>query len=112
MRRIHYAEDSIVTGDEIADAVIEYARMLAVTSTADTVELPTLHDDSVRPVRLLLGPASQMLVTEEDTRADEIVDDALVSDLRGRAGHLQGPSPVYSDDDVSVPLVTADGELF
>lgn len=104
MRRIHYAEESIVTGDAIAFALLEYARMLAATARADTVELPTLLDESVKRVSVLLGPSSQMLVSEEHTRADEIVDEALVADLRLRAGRLARPAPVYSDDDVSVPL--------
>ncbi|SMH39727.1 hypothetical protein SAMN06295885_1693 [Rathayibacter oskolensis] len=112
MRRIHYAEESIVTGDDIAFAVIEYARMLAMTSTADTVEVPTLHDEAVRRVRMLLGPASQMLVSEEHTPAVEIVDETLVADLRSRANRLNGPSPVYTADDVSVPLALVDGELY
>ncbi|MWV49717.1 hypothetical protein GRS96_10565 [Rathayibacter sp. VKM Ac-2803] len=109
MRRIHYAEESVVTGDEIALAVIEYARVLAMTSTADTVEVPALHEGTVGQVRLLLGPASQMLVSEEHTLADEIVDDALVADLHERTNRLSGPSPVYSDDDVTVP---ADLDLY
>ncbi|KQQ01448.1 MULTISPECIES: hypothetical protein [unclassified Rathayibacter] len=112
MRRIHYAEESIVTGDDIALAVIEYARVLAMTSTADTVDVPALHDGVVGPVRLLLGPASQMLVSEENTLSDEIVDEALVAEVRARTSRLSGPSPVYSDEDVSVPLSPADLDLY
>lgn len=112
MRRIHYAEESIVTGDAIAFALLEYARMLAVSSRADTVELPTLLDESVTSVRVLLGPSSQMLVSEEHTRADEIVDEALVAEIRSRAERLARPAPVYSDEDVSVPLGTTDIDYF
>ncbi|KZX20332.1 hypothetical protein [Rathayibacter tanaceti] len=111
MRRIHYAEDSIVTGDEIALAVLEYARMLAVTSTADTVEVPVLHGDGIRSVQLLLGPASQMFVEDEPSVVDEIVDTELVADLQDRADRLRSPSPVYSADDVSVPFDPVDDEL-
>ncbi|NQX17729.1 hypothetical protein [Rathayibacter sp. VKM Ac-2857] len=110
MRRIHYAEGSVLTGDAIAAAVLEYARMLASTATAATVEIPVRRDGDVIPARLLLGPSSQMLVEDEPGEpgepgdAAEVVDEALVADLLDRARRLSRPVPMATDDDLTVPL--------
>ncbi|QHC58441.1 hypothetical protein [Rathayibacter sp. VKM Ac-2760] len=103
MRRIHYAEGSVVTGDDIADAVLEYARMLASTATADTVEIPVRRAGGVVSARMLLGPTSQMLVEDEADPAAEIVDEDLVAELGARARRLDRPVPMPTDDDASLP---------
>jgi hypothetical protein len=64
VKRIHYVEDHVVTGDDIAEAVVEYARALALRGRSDSVDMPGVDvDGEVRRFRLLLGPASQMLVS-------------------------------------------------
>ena len=108
MRRIHYAEGSVLTGDDIAAAVLEYARMLASTATAATVEIPVRRDEDVRVARLLLGPSSQMLVEDEPEDADEIVDEALVAELSDRSRRLSRPVPMATDDDLAIPLDVLD----
>jgi hypothetical protein len=65
MRRIHYANDVIVTADRVADAVLAYARQLAIHHTSDTVSIPVLADDGhIGSSMLLLGPASQISSNE------------------------------------------------
>jgi hypothetical protein len=108
VRRIHYAEGSVLTGDDIADAVLEYARMLASTATAATVEIPVRRGEGVLTARLLLGPSSQMLVEDEPEDAAEIVDEALVADLADRARRLGRPVPMATDDDLAIPLDVLD----
>ncbi|NRG42847.1 hypothetical protein GTU73_12535 [Rathayibacter sp. VKM Ac-2804] len=108
MRRIHYAEGSVLTGDDIAAAVLEYARMLASTATAATVEIPVRRGGDVLAARLLLGPSSQMLVEDEPEDAVEVVDEALVADLLDRARRLSRPVPMATDDDLAMPLDVLD----
>jgi ABC-type cobalamin transport system ATPase subunit len=108
VRRIHYAEGSVLTGDDIAAAVLEYARMLASTATAATVEIPVRRGGDVLAARLLLGPSSQMLVEDEPEDAVEVVDEALVADLLDRARRLSRPVPMATDDDLAMPLDVLD----
>ncbi|SFR92380.1 hypothetical protein SAMN04487846_0641 [Microbacterium sp. cf046] len=80
-----YAGTRLMTGDEIADAVLEYCAALAEVGTAETVEIPVLTDEGVRAsARLLVGPASQIVAEDVETSFDELVDSDVVSLLRSR----------------------------
>ncbi|GEK84303.1 hypothetical protein [Frigoribacterium faeni] len=93
MKRIHYADEYIVTGDDIADAVMAYARGLALKGRSDSVELPALTPEGeVGRFQVLLGPASQMVVSGEPDSLVVIEDADLVADLRARIDGLEGPS--------------------
>jgi len=99
VKRISYAEDHVVTGDAIADAVMSYAQALAVGGRSDSVELPGVDDHGVpRRFTILIGPASQMLtsdvLTDDAAAVDEVTDDALVDGLESLTRGLAGPSPV------------------
>jgi hypothetical protein len=117
VKRISYAEDHVVTGDAIADAVMAYAQALAMCGRSDTIDLPGLDAHGVRRrFRILVGPASQMLTSdvrpEDDDAGDgDITDDALVDDLLARTRDVAGasPQPVAVGDEVVVDL---DGEQF
>lgn len=54
----------ILTTDEIADAVIGYARVLLERGDADIVEFPSLHDGSPTLCSLLLGGSSAIAVVD------------------------------------------------
>lgn len=101
MNRIHYAGDSFLTGTEIADALVDYAQALAQVQAAATVELPVLHDDgSSGNVKVLVGPASQLVSSPEHSDVEEMIDDGLVTHLGLEAvrirqyGSASTPPPV------------------
>lgn len=93
MKRISYAGGAIVTGDEIADTVMDYAAMLARAGIADHVRVPAIaSDDSVTTIDLLIGPASQFLAEPVDSPRGDLADPDLVASLRHktrlvRSGH-------------------------
>ena len=68
MDRIHYAGDSILTGSEIARALLDYAQALAVAGTSATVDIPVVDegDGSIGRSELLIGPASQLISDTEE----------------------------------------------
>lgn len=83
MERIHYAGDELLTGTEIAQAVMEYAAVLAQQRTAASVEIPVRYPDgSVGTASLLLGPASQLVREHVEEPGKEVTDDSLVQRLR------------------------------
>jgi len=105
VKRIHYTDDHLVTGDAIAEAVVDYARALALQGNSDTVDLPGMDRNGVRQrFQMLLGPASQMLVAEEQTDEPDFEDDALVDDIRSRIHRLRGAEPVTDEPTEGIPL--------
>ena len=86
MMRIHYAGGSELTGTAIADALLVLAEQLARAGSAIPVRQ---HDGSIGRSRFLIGPASQIVAETEESRSEEIRDDALVSDMVRQADELR-----------------------
>ncbi|NEN05078.1 hypothetical protein G3T36_04255 [Diaminobutyricibacter tongyongensis] len=79
MHRVQYAGGSVLTGDAIATALLEYAAALARNATSATVEIPVREADGERGIaQVLIGPASQLVSTHEPDIPDDIVDAELV----------------------------------
>ena len=113
MRRIRYAGDSVVTGDDIASLVIQYSEALAKANTAASIDIPVrLGDGGFGTATLLIGPASQLISVPEPDDPTEIEDQEVVADLQRRIDDL-GPmhtvlpeideTPVQSLDDLDFP---------
>jgi hypothetical protein len=100
MRRISTGVEQLLTTEEVADAVLTYAGILARVGTADTVTVPIMTAEGHRDhARLLLGPASQITIVpadDEDVRELPGADDT-VADLVERGRRLE-PGPVVAED--------------
>ncbi|HEV7951425.1 MAG TPA: hypothetical protein VGP24_16810 [Glaciihabitans sp.] len=98
MKRIHYAGDSLLTGNDIADALVSYAQALARKNTSATVEVPVrVENGSIAVASVLIGPASQLTAIPEETDFDEISDPDLVAELTAESdllGHAKPQSGV------------------
>jgi hypothetical protein len=95
MERIHYAGEELVTGSEIAEALMEYAAVLAQQRTAASVDIPVRHaDGTIGTASLLLGPASQLVREPIEEPGKEVVDDSLVQRLRRLTAALAPKWPV------------------
>ena len=80
-----YAGAELMTGDDIAEAVLEYCAALAETASAETVDIPVVEaDGSVRSARLLLGPTSQIVSRDVETDMPELEDAATMERLLTR----------------------------
>lgn len=113
MHQIQYAGGTVLTGDDIATALLEYAAALARNSTSATVEIPVREVDGGRGIaQVLIGPASQLVSTHAPGFADEIEDADLVDRFNlatRRLGPTTGlPLGDYEStvprDDFDVPL--------
>ncbi len=97
MKRIAYADAVIGTGDEVARLVLEYAGALAEIGSADTVVIPAQGlAGGLQQVSLLLGPASQISVLEDD-RPFEGDTAAAEQELRDRIAALSAGIPQTDD---------------
>ncbi|MGA0568567.1 hypothetical protein ACO2Q7_14650 [Rathayibacter sp. KR2-224] len=90
MRRIIYAGTSFYTGDTIAEALMDYARVLASKSRADAVFIPgRLPTGEVDKVEVLIGPASQLVSEPVEDLGPDLVDAGAVADLRDRTQRVE-----------------------
>jgi len=82
MKTIHYAGDSVLMNDELADAVVEYAAALArVGSSAELTVPVVIQDGSVLSASMLLGPASQLIATPSPEAKEAAADTELLADI-------------------------------
>jgi hypothetical protein len=94
MKLIHYAGDELITGDAIADAVLEYAAALARADGSVTLEIPVRFPDGRSAwATILIGPASQLVAVPHDSEYTELVDDALVAHIRDEIASLSNAHP-------------------
>ena len=95
MDQIQYAGNTLITGSDIAHAVLGYAQALASKGDSATITIPVLHDDgSVVPAELLIGPASQLIAEPYESDAPEIEDADVVGWLSDQRAKLQTPRAV------------------
>ncbi|RFA10242.1 hypothetical protein B7R54_14270 [Subtercola boreus] len=89
MERIHYTGGSILTGSDIARALLDYAGALAATDGSEIVDIPSLHSDgTIGRATFLIGPASQLVSETEPSDHDELVDADLVAGFRASTARL------------------------
>lgn len=112
MQRIYYASGSILTGDEIARAVLDYAEALAKSPLADVINIPVVNEftGSKSIATLLVGPSSQLMFVQEDhTTFSEPVEPELVREIVRKTLLVGAPRPVPQDVDERV-LIAEDYE--
>lgn len=102
LKRISMAgADVAVTDATIADLVLEYAMHLGRVDTTDIVTVPIPDEGAGDEVDLLLGPASQIVLTgssQAEPRQLPRVDE-VVADLRGRIARITGRSVAVIEGD-------------
>jgi hypothetical protein len=105
MRRISTGIEQLLTADDVAEAVLTYAGVLARANTADTIEIPiVLPDGSIDRARLLLGPASQLTIVPDGDAEDVDLEgaEAVVEDLERRTARLE-PGPADAEASTNDP---------
>ncbi|SDH57974.1 hypothetical protein [Microbacterium pygmaeum] len=104
MKILIYAGAELMTGDDIAEAVLEYCAALAESEAAETLDIPVVEPDgTIGRARLLLGPASQIVARSVESDWPELEDVPTVERVVARTMaqrpviHVQARSP--RDDD-------------
>ena len=101
VKRILYAGGSFLTGDGIADAVLDYAAELANAGKAAKLDVPALDLEQRREqVSLVIGPSSQ-LMAEPIVVGQEMEDETFTQQLRRRTRVLQSKSGTADGGDAS-----------
>jgi len=95
-----------MTGDDIADAVLDFCVALALESTAETVQIPVLQADGSRgTASRLVKPASPIVAPQVDTDFDESIDEQTIRLLHTRtlAHRPVAQHAVRSSSTISTP---------
>lgn len=93
MKLIATTLGSYITGDEIADAVLEYGHALARDQATDVIDIPVVVDHSTARLRLTVGWLVPLHSLGTTSSQPEVVDRETTSDLRARTEQrLEGDS--------------------
>jgi hypothetical protein len=92
MHEVTYAGGSFITSDEVAEVLVEYAAALANADRAATVEVPVGGlETGDTSLRVLVGPASQLLATPVVSEDVVTGGEEFVAATRSRIEELQRP---------------------
>ncbi|MCU1571381.1 MAG: hypothetical protein JWR33_2122 [Naasia sp.] len=98
--RISCVARSFITGDEIANALLDYACALAQAGQYDVVHIPAHGELGGRShVRLLVGPGTQLLAEPVTAPGDDVTDPETVQLLVDRAAELRRIHPPLIEND-------------
>jgi len=104
MKSITFASGTLVTGDAVASALLDYVSQMSSASTAATVDLPVLeHDGTISTHTIVVSSAIQFDVTDADVAsapADE-VDRFAVPDFPPLDQMVAITPPPTADEDAS-----------
>ncbi len=102
MERLYYcAGNTLVTGNDIAHALLDYARWIVTRREVDLVHVPTrAPDGSIGRTALLLTPTTQLSSETMAAGGEELMDTELVVELRAAATRLRLPHPTVAQEPV------------
>ncbi|WP_431792511.1 hypothetical protein [Microbacterium paraoxydans] len=108
MKHVTYGEKSILMGDDAADVLLEYSRIVADGGHADTVSFRSISPDGNTGLASFLLNASTVLMVETTNSALEAPDnDEEVAEVRRRIDAILRPAPAEPGE----PWTTGDHEL-
>jgi hypothetical protein len=98
VKTILFANAELLTGDDVALAVLHYSGALAEAGLAETIEVPILEADGSRGVALMLvGPASMIVAVDTETQFEELVDEAAVASLEQKIRQLRPVGDAHAE---------------
>ena len=95
MKRIFHPGGSVVTGSDLADAVLSYAEALSNRRRFDVVDIPVIREGG-QPGRaqFLIGSASQLVSVTAAAADIELVELGTMEMLRRKTLDQSAPTPV------------------
>jgi hypothetical protein len=99
MKHVTYGEKSLLMGDEAADTLLEYARLVADNDKADTVTLQSVSPDGNTVEAAFLLNASTVLIVES-TNSDMVPPDNTdaVAEMQDRIDAVTRPMTAPADE--------------
>lgn len=95
MKRIFHPGGSVVTGSDLADAVLSYAEALSNRRQVDVVDIPVIGDgDLPGRAQFLIGSASQLVSVTAEAAEIELVELGTTELLRRKTLDQSVRTPV------------------
>lgn len=90
MKHLTYAQKSLLVGDELADALLEYAAMVAASGGADNVEIRGYGVDGEEVVgTLMIGNGIDLMAESTTSPLPEPDNAAALEYLRSRGAAIE-----------------------
>lgn len=92
---LHYTGGRVLMADDVCEALIQYARVLAATQASDVLVVPVIDDDGQQvTAEFLVGPASQLLAVPVVGAAECGRDQTVIDEIERRTRLLDSPVAV------------------
>jgi len=92
---LHYTGGSVLMADDVCEAVIQYARVLAASQASDVLVVPVIDEEGeLVTAELLVGPASQLLAVPVTGAKESGRDQRIIDDIQRRTRLLDSPASV------------------
>jgi hypothetical protein len=99
MKHVSYADKSLFMGDDAADTLLEYARLVADNERADTVTLRSISTDgNTVDASFLLDASTVLMVESTNTEMDPPDNTEAVRDIKERIDAITRPVSVDSQE--------------
>src|SRR5918994_7964712 len=100
MKHVTFGDKSLLMGDDAADTLLEYARLLSDTGAADSVTLRAISPDGNTVEASFLLNANTVLMIETTNSEVEPPDNgAAVSEIQGRVDAITRPSSAQPEEE-------------
>jgi hypothetical protein len=95
---LHYTGGSVLMADDVCEALIQYARVLAASQASDVLIVPVVDESGeLATAEFLIGPASQLLAVPADSAQERGRDQDVIDDIEQRTRLLDSPVAVARD---------------
>lgn len=99
MKHVTYGEKSVLMGDDAADTLLEYARLIADNGGADSVTLTSISPDgNTVETSFLLGPNTMMMVESTNSQIQPPDNEEAVSEMKDRIDAITRPAVAEPDE--------------
>jgi hypothetical protein len=93
MKHVKYADKALLVDDDTADALIEYARVLADNGGADTVTLRAISPDgNTVEATFLLNGSTVLMIESTNSEVSPPRNDDITAELRDRIAAIDRPA--------------------
>jgi len=100
VKHVTYSEKSLFVDDELAELLIEYAKVLAQCGGSDTVEVPAIGaDGNVVEAVFLLTPSTILMIESAEGVMSPPSDHELADRLRERITRLTATNVAQPETD-------------
>lgn len=92
---VHYTGGTVLMADDVCEALIQYARVLAASQASDVLMVPVVDEEGdLQTAEFLVGPASQLLAVPVAGAEESGRDQVVIDDIERRTRLLDSPVAV------------------